>query len=179
MPFTKVRLEPVRSADPPISSGIAGTSASRHFWLDWRVASFGLLSAKPCFSAATASWKFSGSRPATTRSNSARMLWRARRFSQDRRALAPRPPIACQRCRRSSGMVKGGSCQPSASFAAAASCGPSGEPCTAAVPALCGAPRPMIVPQAIIVGFFERIAKDSAAAICCGSCPSTRLVAQP
>ena len=34
MPFTMVWLEPVRSAEPPTSSGIAGTSASSAFWLD-------------------------------------------------------------------------------------------------------------------------------------------------
>ncbi len=33
--------------------------------------------------------------------------------------------------------------------------------------------------HAISVGFFDRTAKDSAAAICAGSCPSTALVAQP
>ena len=44
IPFTRVRFDPARPADPPISSGVAGTSASRHFWLAARVASFGLLS---------------------------------------------------------------------------------------------------------------------------------------
>ena len=37
----------------------------------------------------------------------------------------------------------------------------------------------MMVRQAIRVGFLERTAKDSAAAICAGSCPSTRFTAQP
>ncbi len=39
MPLTSVRFDPVGSADPPISSGVAGTRASRHFWLDARLAS--------------------------------------------------------------------------------------------------------------------------------------------
>ena len=106
------------------------------------------------------------------------LLW-ARRLSQARRAPAPRLPTARQRSSRSSGTVNGGSCQPSAAFAPAASWPPSGEPWVAAVPALVGAPRPMMVRQAISVGFFERMAKDSAALICCGSCPSIRRATQP
>ena len=140
---------------------------------------FGLLSRIPCFSDATASCQFSGSLPAMARSNSARMELCASRFSQARRAAAPRAPTACQRSSRSSGTVNGGSCQSSAALAPAASSGPSGEPCTAAVPALCGAPSPMMVRHTISVGFFERTAKDNAAATCAGSWPSTCLVAQP
>ncbi len=180
MPLTKVRLDPVRSAEPPTSSGVAGTSASSAFWLDWRVASFGLVSAMLLPSArATASCQPSGSLPSSARSNSARMLLCASRFSQARRAPAPRLPAACQRSYRSAGMVNGGSVQPSAAFAPAASVAPSAEPCTAAVPALVGAPKPMMVRQAISVGFLLRVANDSAAITCAGSWPSTRLVAQP
>ena len=94
MPLTRVRFEPVRSAEPPISSGVAGTSASSAFWLDCRVASFGLVSAISCFSAATASCQLSGSLPAITRSNSARWLRgrgaSARRGARRRRGCRPR-----------------------------------------------------------------------------------------
>jgi len=179
IPFAIVRFDPVKSADPPTSSGVTGAIASRNRRLAARVASFGRSSARSCFSAATASCQVSGSRPAMTRSNSARWLCRASRFSQDRRATAPRVPTACQRCFRSSGMENGGSVQCSSAFAPAASASPSGEPCAAPVPAFSGAPKPMMVRQAISVGFFDRTAKDKADWICAGSCPSTCFVAQP
>jgi hypothetical protein len=79
----------------------------------------------------------------------------------------------------SSGTVKGGAVQPSNRLAPAASSDPRAAPCTAAVPALVGAPRPITVLHAIRVGFLDRTAKESAAAICPGSWPSTAFVAQP
>ena len=176
---TLVRLESVRSAEPPTSSGIAGAKAASARWLACRVAIVGRVSAISAFSAAIASCQASGRRPATTRSNSARSGCFASRFSQARRAAVPRLPAAAQRSARSRGTVNGGCCQSSACFAASDSVCPSGLPLQAAVPALFGAAKPMMVRQAISVGFFDRSASDSAAKIWAGSCPSTRFVAQP
>jgi hypothetical protein len=39
--FALVLLEPVKSADPPMNSGMIGASASITFCEDWRVAIFG------------------------------------------------------------------------------------------------------------------------------------------
>ena len=100
---------------------------------------------------------------------------RARRFSQARRAPAPARAGGTPALQQIVGHREGRLVPAQRCLAPGASFAPSGEPCTAAVPALVGAPRPMMVRQAISVGFFERTAKDSAAATCGGSCPSTRL----
>lgn len=42
-----------------------------------------------------------------------------------------------------------------------------------------GAPKPMMVRQAMMLGFLDRCAAASAAATAAWSCPSTRFVAQP
>jgi len=162
-PLTRVRFEPVRSAEPPSNSGVAGIRVSNTFWPDCRVAIFGLLSAISCFSTATASPQLSGSFPDIARSKSARWFDVARRLSQARRVPAERSPAVCHIAVRSSGTVNGGAVQPSNCFAAAASAGPSGEPCVPAVPALVGAPRPMMVRQAMSVGLRDRMEADNAA----------------
>ena len=169
----------MRSAEPPTSSGSAGASASSALWLACRVARVGRFSARSALSAAIGSCQFSGKRPAVTRSNSARIGCRARRFNQARRAPAARVPALRHRSANPSGTVKGGSVQPKLRLASRDSRSPSGVPCTAALPALVGAPSPMMVRQAISVGFFDRTAKEMAAATWAASCPSTRLVAQP
>ena len=79
----------------------------------------------------------------------------------------------------SAGISKGGHCQPSFCRAPAISSLPSGEPCTALVPALVGAPKPMVVRAAISVGRSERCAASMAEAIASGSWPSMRIVFQP
>ena len=71
-----------------------------------------------------------------------------RRGARPRRARRPRAtPRGCPR-----GSTKGGSLQPSRSRAPAISAAPSGEPCAAAVPALVGAPKAIVVRQAIRFG---------------------------
>jgi hypothetical protein len=86
------------------------------------------------------------------RSNSARLAGQAaRRFPRpcgplaERRACAPGVENRRTESRRAVG-------QPSALRVAAISSAPSGEPCTLLVPALVGAPKPMVVLQAISVG---------------------------
>ena len=69
----------------------------------------------------------------------------ASRFSHSARGAAPRAPASRQGDSTSSGMTKGGHSQFSALRAPAISSLPSGEPCTALVPALVGAPKPMVV----------------------------------
>ena len=179
MPFTLVLLLPVRSALPPTISGTAGTRASSAFWLLARVASLGLASACCARSAASGSCQASGRRPAMARSNSACCGWRARRFSQLRRVPAPRRPATSQGSLIPAGISKGANSHPIAALAPAASVLPSGLPCTPPVPALLGAAKPMMVLQAISVGFLLRVAQAMAAATSAGSCPFTRRVAQP
>jgi hypothetical protein len=62
---------------------------------------------------------------------------------------------------------------------AAISSAPSGEPCALLVPALVGAPKPMVVLQAIKVGLSERLAASMASAIASESWPSMLIVFQP
>ena len=89
-----VLTEPVRSAEPPTSSGTAGVNASSTSWLALRVAQVGRSSAKRCLSARRTPSSPVGRSPAWARSNSARASagWRARRACQAARAGAPRPP---------------------------------------------------------------------------------------
>ena len=74
----------------------------------------------------------------------------------------------------SAGISNGACVQPSFSRAPLISSAPSGEPCADALPALLGAPKPMVVLQAIITGRSEACAFSSAAAMAAGSCPSMR-----
>ena len=57
----------------------------------------------------------------------------------------------------SAGTSKGGEVQPSRSRAALISSAPRGEPWAFSVPALVGAPKPMVVRQAIRVGRSEAL----------------------
>ncbi len=79
----------------------------------------------------------------------------------------------------SAGTSKAGELQPSFSRAPLISSAPSGEPCEPAVPALVGAPKPMVVRQAIIVGLSDVCAASNARAMASGSWPSMRLAFQP
>ena len=63
--------------------------------------------------------------------------------------------------------------------AASISAAPSGAPCVASVPCLFGAPKPITVRQAIIVGRSCALASAIAASIAAGSWPSTAIVCQP
>ena len=59
------------------------------------------------------------------------------------------------------------------------SSGPSGEPWAVLVPALVGAPKPIVVLQAIRVGLSDCWAVSMALAIASGSWPSMSSVFQP
>ena len=56
---------------------------------------------------------------------------------------------------------------------------PSGAPCAALLPALVGAPKPMVVLQATTVGLAVTFALAMAAAMASGSCPSQPIQSQP
>ena len=97
-----------------------------------------------------------GSSPRMRRSNSARCVGRrARRGAASQalraalRALAGGAP-GVEHVGRESRTAR--AVQPSFSRAPSISSAPSGEPCALAVPALVGAPKPMVVWQAISVG---------------------------
>ena len=88
----------------------------------------------------------------------------ARRPSQAVRTEAPRLPAARQALRTSSGTSKGAADQPRASRAPAISSSPKGAPWVDAVPALVGAPNPMVVLHAIMEGLSLTFAASIAAA---------------
>ena len=77
-----------------------------------------------------------------------------------------RPGRACRRCASARGRRResrtAASDQPSALRAPAISSAPSGEPCDDALPALVGAPKPIVVRQAIITGRSDVCALASA-----------------
>ena len=77
---------------------------------------------------------------------------RETRSCQASRAGRPRSPAARHCSRMAAGISKAGALQPSFCRAAAISSAPSGEPWLFAVPALVGAPKPMMVRQAISDG---------------------------
>ncbi len=155
MPFGRVLLEPVRSADPPTISGTAAVSASSACSEAMRVAiSLGAaasFSLTPRTAAASASL---GRSPASRRSNSARRSGAtpASRCSQASLVVRERSPAARQALAMSAGTSKGGQFQPSRSRAPLISSAPSGEPWAFSLPALVGAPKPMTVRQAIRLG---------------------------
>ena len=162
MPFGLVLLEPVRSAEPPIISGTAAVRLSSALSDAARVAiSFGA-AASFSFAARTAAASSSfGSSPSRRRSNSARRA-DAQRLETivpgcDARPC-PRCPALRHSARTSAGMTKAGSGQPSRSRAPLISSAPSGEPWLFSVPALLGAPKPMVVRQAISDGRSEACA---------------------
>ncbi len=182
MPLGLVLLEPVRSAEPPIISGTATVSASSAVSDAARVAtSFGV-AASFSFTERTAAARLSfGNSLRMRRSNSARRAGAAvlRRPFQAWCAALPARPALRHGSRASAGMAKAGSAQPSRSRAPLISSLPRGEPWDFSVPALLGAPKPMVVRQAISDGRSQDCASSSALAIASGSCPSTRLAAQP
>ena len=175
-------FEPVRSAEPPTVSGSTGLMTSSTSWLDLRVAHDGFSAATLALKASIASPTAAGMSPLMRRSNSTRSgsAIAAWRFTHLRRADLPRAPTLRQALKIGSGTSNGPWLQPSFSRAPATSSLPSGEPCVAAVPALVGAPKPMIVLQAIIEGLSVtlralRMARWTAS----GSCPSTACTCQP
>ena len=71
MPLTKVLFDPVRSAEPPISSGIAANSSSSAAPDDWRVAWAGLVSTSSAIFASSLANAPSGRSPLLARVKSA------------------------------------------------------------------------------------------------------------
>ena len=155
MPFGLVLLDPVRSADPPIISGTAAVSASSAVSDAARVAiSFGV-AASFSFAAhrggellrrqlaAHAALEFgaAGRRSAASRS-----------FQALVRGLARLPGVAPQRKRHPRECRRRAPASRSRSRAPLISSAPSGEPWLFSVPALLGAPKPMVVRQAISDG---------------------------
>src|SRR5215208_6872514 len=167
-----VLLEPVRSAEPPSISGIAGTRLSSANSDAVRDAiSFGA-SASDLFTACTAALSLSAAiSPRIRRSNSVRFAASSADnfFFQAACACCERRPALRQLSRISAGISKAASLQPSALRAPAISSAPSGEPCELDLPALLGAPKPIVVLQAISVGLSEDCALPIAAAIASGS----------
>jgi len=182
MPLGLVLLEPVRSAEPPIISGAAAVSASSAVSDAARVAiSFGV-AASFSFTERTAAASLSlGNAPPMRRSNSARRAAGAALSRSFQAWCAVLPAKAALRhiSRTSAGMAKAPSVQPSCSRAPRISSAPSGAPWDFSVPALFGAPKPMMVRQAISEGRSLPCAFSSALAIASGSCPSMRVAVQP
>ena len=176
-----VPLEPVRSAEPPISTGTAATRASSTFCEDWRVASLGFSAMNPAMVFAIVAAIVA---PVSVSIGSARRAMAAlpslaARVSQAVRASPPRAPAARQAASTGAGTSNGACGQPSFSRARAISSAPSGSPCVLAVPCLVGAPKPMMVFAAISVGLSDVCAAFRAVRIAAGSWPSTRTAAQP
>ncbi len=140
--LVRVLLEPVRSAEPPIISGTAGTSASNANSDDERVAMSLGLAASVSFTLRTASANAFGSSPFMRRSNSARLpaSSAANRLFHSACAGLERSPALRQALSTSAGTSNGACSQARLSRAPLISSCPSGEPCAEALPALVGAP---------------------------------------
>src|SRR5258706_9761929 len=153
-----VLLEPVRSAEPPSISGIAGTKVpSANSDAVREAISFGA-SASVFFTACTASVSLAVAiSPRMRRSNSARLpaSSAASFFFQAACASCERLPALRQLSRMSAGTSNGAALQPSALRAPAISSAPSGEPCGDDLPALVGGRKPIVVLQAISLGLFD------------------------
>jgi hypothetical protein len=92
--FTRVRLEPARSAEPPISSGNSGTSTSSAFCEALRVATVSAFDSDSLTSASARAPKSWGNPPAMRRRNSSAsfgywLSYAAKSFFQRRSAAAP------------------------------------------------------------------------------------------
>ena len=126
MPGVRVFTEPVRSAEPPISSGMAGVRAARAAPEKTRVALAGLSSSTLAMWASRAAKASAGSSPLiTARVKSAPFGAAASRSFQALRSFAPRRPTARQALAMSSGISKGGAVQPSSARVAATASAPS------------------------------------------------------
>ena len=141
----------MRSAEPPTSSGRCGAKRSRAICEALRVAAAAPSPAISAIAASLALRQPAGNAPESRRSSSSASSGHAARYASIRprhfaSASSPRAR-ASQPARTSSGTSKGGCFQPIASRAPATSSAPSGAPCVAAVPALVGAPHPMVVRQ--------------------------------
>jgi hypothetical protein len=117
MPLTRVLFEPVRSAEPPIISGIAGISWSSAEPEWTRVALTGLVSRALAMWASSASKALAGSSPFMARVKSDARVEAASLASQALRTLAPRRPTLFQAVAMSPGTVNGSASQPMATRA--------------------------------------------------------------
>ena len=134
-------LEPVRSAEPPISAGNAGSRCSSVASDQFRVAFVAGAAAAAFFAAAIADATAGAAALAgCCKAVLVRASMAPQRFSQALRTAAPRVPHALQAASTWGGTSKGGYDQPSLSRAPLISPAPSGEPCVEALPCLVGAP---------------------------------------
>src|SRR3984957_8222551 len=108
MPFTMVWLEPGRSAEPPIISGMAGISASSAAPEWTRVAAAGRSAAALAMCSSSAAKAAAGRSPRVTRSNAARCSLPFSRPAQRRRAPRPRAPAFFPALATSAGISEGG-----------------------------------------------------------------------
>src|ERR1700691_2360187 len=156
--FALLLLEPVRSAEPARNSiGIASAMASMRDSDDLRVAMFCGVSSNIFLWTLIAFASEAGRSCFRRRSNSARLRLDkvAIRASHSLRAGTPRLPASRQALRTSSGTENGSSEMPSFSLAPLSSSAPSASPWALAVPALVGAPKPIVVLQAINDGLLD------------------------
>src|ERR1700692_1462934 len=168
--FALLLLEPVRSAEPARNAiGIAVAMASMTDSDDLRVAIFCGVSSSIFLWALKAFASEGGRSCRKRRSNSARLRFDsvAKRSCHALRAATPRLPASRQLFSTSSGTENGSSEMPRFSLAPFSSSGPSASPCALLVPALVGAPKPMVVLQAISDGLLDFCARVIAAAIAC------------
>ena len=178
MPFGRVLFEPVRSADPPI---ISGHRRRQRFERVLRgdpggdlLGGGGELLLEAANGGGERSLRQVAREPAL---ELGALVGREAGDPLAPRRGAGRAALARPRARRariSAGTSKGGDVQPSRSRAPLISSAPSGEPWPLSVPALVGAPNPMVVRQAIRLGRSDDFAHAMAAAIASGSWPSTR-----
>src|ERR1051326_5055209 len=180
--LTMVRFEPVRSAEPPRSSGSSGTRTSSTFCDALRVARVSPLEFRSSMRDATRSSNSVGRAAAMRRWNSAGSVGNSLEYflksdGHFYSALAPVSPAA-RPARTASGISKGGYGQPMAVRVAATSSPPKADPCAAPVLAFLGAPFAMTVLQQMSVGrLFERLlslfALRMARSTASTSCPAT------
>jgi hypothetical protein len=104
--LTKVLLEPVRSAEPPTISAMAGNSASSALPEEARVARAGLVSTSLAMWASRPVKASAESLPDMAWVSSAPAGAAARRLVQALRRVAPRLPALRQAATTSSGMTK-------------------------------------------------------------------------
>ena len=167
MSLVLVLLEPVRSAEPPMSSGITGARRLEHLLRGLRVASFGasaddaLLERRRSRDRAAAA-----GRPRSRRSNSARLArCAACRFCQASQLGSPRWPAARQAARIVVGdherRIRPAELRARAARSPRRRAASRGPP---RCPPCFGAPKPMIVRQAISDGWSLACARSSAAA---------------
>src|ERR1039457_3329146 len=177
-PVQLVRLEPVRSAEPPRNSGNAGTKALMAFCEALRVAMVSAFSLVLAIASAACDAQLAGNSPLIRRSNSAASFGNAARYSANllfhnfsRPAPLVRASHASYTCL---GISNGGYFQPMNSRVAATSASPSAAPCTSWLSALLGEPMPMMVLQQIRVGLsVTALPALIAAFTASGSCPFT------